>query len=691
MKKYKSLALSILTAVSAVGITSCSDFLDENLITQENQAAYTTTEGLDKLVTGMYQTLKFHYNYVWAITTTQFGTDEMAVGNDATEAAWNDYTSVLNSTNGHGVAEVWDNMYSGIASANTVIQNVPQYYDKSSKTYNTRLGEGYFIRGFNYLKLVRQYGGVPLQLVPLDKPVTEFARSSAEETLAQVISDLKSAYNLLPEKPDQVGRATKSAAAHFLAKAYLFRASEINDGWNAKSKSTDLDSVIIFGKEVIAAHPLCPDFASLWDFTAPNSANESVSEVVLAAQFSDNTTTQGRYGNQLHLYYPSVYQNMAGLARDISGGREFSRLRTTDYAMDVYDRVNDSRFWKSFITSYRCNKPDGAPRWDTIWVDKKPVWIPSTSLIDYVDSKTGRIYFKRKFTGGEEAIRYIVNNAGDDRYNDIDIQKRSSHMFIRYFKGESKSYIGAHGNNGTYVTKSRYVALSKFRDGSRISIASQFGQRDGILARSAEDYLMVAEALGRQGKYSEALPYINALRERAGYADGEVRSKNVDGGQAYKKNSYITKTGDGGAGTGYAVYSETNTYFESNNMLEGSTTASTKSSMKLSSVSDILNSKSDFYTELGCSTDAEKFLCFILNERSRELMGELLRWEDLSRTKTLEKRWKTFNDGSVSGGGTFNAGKHYLRPIPQTFLDALEKNGQGLTADEKQAVQNPGW
>lgn len=47
-------------------------------------------------------------------------------------------------------------------------------------------------------------------------------------------------------------------------------------------------------------------------------------EVVLAAQFSNDESTWGRFGNQMHLYYPSVYQDMAGTKRDISRGREFS-------------------------------------------------------------------------------------------------------------------------------------------------------------------------------------------------------------------------------------------------------------------------------------------------------------------------------------------------------------------------------
>lgn len=36
---------------------------------------------------------------------------------------------------------------------------------------------------------------------------------------------------------------------------------------------------------------------------------------------------------------------------------------------------------------------------------------------------------------------------------------------------------------------------------------------------------------------------MNKLRERAGYKAGEDRSKNVDGGQAYKNNPYCSGKG----------------------------------------------------------------------------------------------------------------------------------------------------
>ena len=206
---------------------------------------------------------------------------------------------------------------------------------------------------------------------------------------------------------------------------------------------------------------------------------------------------------------------------------------------------------------------------------------------------------------------------------------------------------------------------------------------------------MIAEAYIRKGEsyYTNAIEWMNKLRQRGGYADGEDRSKHVDGGQSYKNNSYCSGKG-GGFNAAGAIYWETNTYYESNNMEGQETTASTKNEMLLTSVNDVYNSQTDgiIYQLLNCNSNAEKMLCFLLNERTRELCGELLRWEDLARTKTLNDRWHNFNDGATRGLGECDPNTHYYRPIPQSLLDGITtSSGSPLTADETQAMQNPGY
>ena len=693
MKLNRILFAALIASITGSSITSCSEsFLDENLTTQYSTDRFKTQEGLDELVTGAYQKLKFKFNYIWGIQCYNMGVDEFTDANNVIPA-WNHYSQDLNSSENAANQPIWDNYYGLVEPANILIQNIPQYYNQSSPTYNTRLGEAHFLRAYAYFELVKQFGGVPLKLVPSTSAETYFTRNSAEEIYTQVISDFGEAYRLLPDKGESIGRINKYAAAHFLAKAHLFRASELYSDWNSNYIASDLDAVIQYGSEVVDAHPLCNDYVELWDYEQPNGANEKVSEVILAAQFSNDESTWGRYGNQMHLYYPAVYQgnDIGGCKRDISGGREFSYVSATEYTMQVFDRVNDSRFWKSFITCYGANETKSAPTWTAEDMPYAPAGV-----------KEG----DKRFSGGELGMKYIVNDPGDNRYEKYpnapaytvlkDGKMCNTYTYVRYFKGQEHSW-NINEKTGNYydiIPHKRSVALSKFRDGYRVSIASQFGTRDAIIARSADDVLMVAEAYIRKGEanYDKAVEWMNKLRERAGYKTGEDRSKNVDGGQAYKNNPYCSGKGGGHSSEG-AIYWEENTYYESNN-IEQETTASTKTTMKLNSVADVYNSTVDtpIYNELGCTSNADKMLCSLLNERTRELCGELQRWEDLARTKTLDARWHKFNDGASRGLGEFKSEKHYYRPIPQAFLDGItNSNGSALSNEEKKAMQNPGY
>ena len=109
--------------------------------------------------------------------------------------------------------------------------------------------------------------------------------------------------------------------------------------------------------------------------------------------------------------------------------------------------------------------------------------------------------------------------------------------------------------------------------------------------------------------------------------------------------------------------------------------------MAIASTSTLPAQDEYIISALGLSSAYDRMLCLVLNERSRELVGEFKRWEDLSRTQTLMKRVQTFN---LEGGPNIKP-YHSLRPIPQTFLDGVQANGKALTGAEKQAMQNPGY
>jgi len=535
-------------------------------------------------------------------------------------------------------------MYIGISSANLMLEKAVTVLPDGAKK-NTYMGEAYFLRGFNYLKLVRQYGGVPLKLQTSVSPEREFSRATAEETVKQVISDLTNAYNNLPPTAALTGKMTKDAAAHFLAKAYLFRASEINDSWNGTTKTQDLIEALKLADEVIAHHTLAPNFADLWNYTAVNGPNEKLDEIILAAQFSNDIASNGTYGNQVHLYYLSQYLNLPNMKRDIAGGREYQRLRTNYYAYNVYDKVNDSRFWKSFKTKYAVNNPAAG------------------------------------YALGDLGVLYIINSPTDTRYSAVGSLKTITdpktgkivpNVFATYAEG------GEFLNSDSY--QNRFAPLNKFIDGSRDAVGNGNGYRDGILARLADTYLTAAEICIRQKNYSKALGYINSVRNRAAYKAGENRKAYTDGGAAYNAASNPT---------GYASFGATNSYYTENSYYESNDipVAVTATDLTVSSFSALPAVDETIISTLGYTSEYDRAMCFLLNERSRELMGEFYRWEDLSRTKTLVARAKAFNKKAAPN----ITEKHNLRPFPQSYLDAIQIDGRALTAEEKTAQQNPGY
>lgn len=667
MKKFNYLLqIVVLTFGIFMGQSCKKDFLKEELKTARGNDFFKTDAGILQLAAGTYyQSFSVPVNGEWFYSATNYGTDEFRIGGDPSNSPWNNYDQTLGSiviaTNGNTAAAnfQWDALYTAIGDANLLIQNATASTSTSPLIKNTALGEGYFMRAYNYLRLVTQYGAVPLQLTPINGVVLEFTRTPEKDVYAQIIADFSKAKDLLSNTGGPA-RITKDAAAHFLAKTYLFRASEINNAWNTTFVAADLAAAVTLCDDIITRHPLASNFASLWNFTGINAANESLPEVILSAQQTNDVNTNLSTGNTQHLYFISRYDVQDQMARDLTGGRPFSRLATTYYMYRIYDLVNDSRFWKSFRTKSAINFNNVAPN-----------------------------------VKGDVGIMFVINQPGDTRFPLSKISKTTSGTnlvqdalgtgrnipttYVAYPAGRTTD--GALHTDLTTAGQS-FPSLSKHMDGSRNALNDVVGHRDFILARSAETYLIAAEAKLRlakagTGNFTDALPYINAVRARAQYASGESRSAYYDGGNTLLSASLQS------ANTTNSFFPG-NSYYESNNI---PVTTVAGGSLAVTDVNNLPVQDQYIISQLALSSTYDKMLCFLLNERSRELAGEYVRWADLSRTKTLVARAKAFNVDAAP----YVADKHQLRPIPQTFLDGIQASGLALTPAQKTAMQNPGY
>ena len=700
-------ALSMFTLL---GTTSCgNDFLKEDAGHLYSDALLEDEAGALKMAAGLYGNIRWHFGYEWAYGITLYGCDEFTNGADLTSEPWNTYDNRLNpqdctpalgaaNKNCPAVSALWDQMYYGISTANLIISKADNVTNEDSR--NKALGEAHFLRGYNYYRLFCQYGGVALETEPANGNVKKFyKRASEEETLNLIISDFEDAYKMLPtNKWRGNGTWTKYTAAHFLAKALLYRQSERCASWaSSYNKETDLNRAISLCDEVIAACPLAKDYWDLYaKWTGVDCPNEGLDEILMAAEHNEDKTTQGRFGNRTYNYFDPQFSNFSGgwvQRGQYIGGMDFQRCRPTEYTYSVFDNVNDARMWKTFKTVYGLNN-----------AAKKDADVIATNGIEA----------NQVPDLGDEGIIFILNKKSDTRFdgnpygtfgrgNDVHnfVNPRTGKWVPNAFVAFQDGKYVLNTYTGNTATSNVFCGINKTADGSRTAEKGD-AHRDVIMARTGETYLVKAEAQVRLGKYQDAINTVNVLRARGQWKDKEDRSWYTDGSMAFLKadggkadNSTAAansvKKNKNKAGkiltnteAYYATMTHTNTYYLSTGIEE--TTAA--SDLQIKSYTQLPAEDEAVLNTIGASSDYDRMLNFIFNERTRELLGEWNRWDELARTCLLVKRAKAFNPEAAPNVQD----RHMYRPIPQKFIDTLQnEDGTNLSDAEKKAWQNPGY
>lgn len=547
----------------------CDDFLTEKDVPRITADYYKTKDGVISAIDATYAYMRYGVGAECTNIFTELGNDLISGGDGALNYPTNLYNASL-SPSTTGLYGFWSNHYSAIGTINMVLDALPEssMTDAEKTAYGA---EERFFRAYFYFDLVQQFGSIPLVTEAVYEPRTDFKRSPVSDIYKRIIADLRFAEENLRETATgtEKGKATKYAAAHLLAKVYLTRGSAVND--QRGQQATDMDSAFYYAKKVIDSkkYTLLDNYSDLWDIK--NMGNK---EVVFSVQFTLDPLYNGS-GNLAHLYWASYYEDKPGMVRDQANGRPYRFHRATNKTMfELFDRKNDSRFYKSFKWVYYCNK--------------------ATSTLAL----------------GDTAIYYSLNPAKTDR--------TYKYTYIKWNKDSPNS-------NNKY-----YPPLLKYFDPLRATVNEAAGSREWVRMRLGETYLIAAEAAGRKSDYTTAAYYINEVRKRASWKEGET-----------KMAQYWIEEG-GAVGDTNSTYPE---------------------------------------IEVKASDISTDFVDFILNERGRELLGEYMRWEDLVRCEKLVEYVKKYNPDGAPNIKDY----HKLRPIPQTHIDRL--NPKGTNEEE----QNPGY
>lgn len=588
MKAIKFLSIIILSIV----LVSCSDWLSEDGAPKLTYDYYQTAEGVDAAVIATYSYLRWGCGNERYDVLTEQGTDLFIAGSDGNyKASFNMYGTQLNP-DVDILTGLWENHYKGIGSANIAMENILNS-ELSEADKKQSYAEVQFIRAFLYFDLVQQFGRIPLVTEGSLEVRTDFKRASIADVYKQIITDLRSCVENLSPTTDEKGRATSYAAAHLLAKVYLTRGSAVTD--QRGQQPTDMDSTLYYAKQVIEseAYQLQEDFADLWDIN-----NMGNSEVIFAVQFTNNSIFNGE-GNTFHLYWLPVYDTEAGMLRDINYGRPYKRYRPSEKTLfQLFDRKNDSRFYKSFRWVFLSNNEATIPVWEPLEDNGTIYFTP--------DPAKGQIAGQPKFAVGDTAIYYTIEKTGFGAQS-LEMKKLCAEKSYTYYPYERQDL-------------QHYPNLIKHMAPNRPSVSERASSREWVRMRLGETYLIAAEAAGRNGDYDLAAQYLNVIRERAAWHEGEEKAP-----QYY--------TIEGGQNDTHSTFDE------------------------IKVTADQLQSTN--------------FVEFMLDERGRELLGEICRWEDLVRTEKFYEWVKRFNP-DATGLKEY----HKLRPIPQTHIDRLNPVGE---------------
>ncbi len=477
----------LLLVIFMVGVTfqSCEDYLEEDLVTDVSAASYYTTPGgFEDAVEATYAAMKSFFGVERGFTMTSFGTDIYTNGADGGHKEINFYNGELNPSQPY-MRDTWRDFYRGINQANAVINRAQTLEGLDQETINLRIAEVRFLRGFYYFTLARTYGDLHLTLEETEGVEIEANRTPQSEIYAQaIIPDLEFAIANLPDSQDDFGRATKPAAEYLLGLVYLTRSYQSFGNQQADaSQAETLFSNVINNYDFA----LLDNFGDLWEL-----GNEEHSEIVFSMQNAKSQVDTGLDGNghRGHLYFLMEYDKLPGMTRDTENGRPWKRFRPTDYFYGLWEngeRDIDCRYDKTFKHAWLSNSEGNIP----------------------TDASGNPL-----FTVGDTAV--FIPGPGLDKDWPQTRQEATRYMVIT--KDE--------------FTEKLYPSMNKWIDPTRPNRQHVQGQRDYILMRLGDAYLLRAEARLQLGDTPGATEDINVIRRRAAWpgqeAAMEVTADQVD-------------------------------------------------------------------------------------------------------------------------------------------------------------------
>ncbi|HBL75060.1 MAG: starch-binding protein [Bacteroidetes bacterium GWF2_42_66] len=250
MKKISSkiLIISVLAGLTLFPVSCTEDLLEQQPTTEMGASAFWQTEAdATTALYGLYSSVRplFDRDYYF----DGQGEYVRTRGNSTTSGnlqKGDAYNGGNYNPSGYGSAfdKYFRYLYGGVNNANYVIENVEKMLPSASATslsgLETIIGEARLLRGMVYFRLISMWGDVPYigHVINSNSEVENIERMPVSMIKDSIMADFTYAFEKLPLKASQIGRASKPAALAFRGKLQLYWASWNKFGWTELSTFT---------------------------------------------------------------------------------------------------------------------------------------------------------------------------------------------------------------------------------------------------------------------------------------------------------------------------------------------------------------------------------------------------------------------------------------------------------------------
>jgi hypothetical protein len=271
-----------LCMAAAAGITSCSDFLNqESKIALTEEQVFSDINNVVPLVDGLYtvyRDLRAGRNGLMinlGLDETQQGAFQLSSEKD--QSGLDKYNGLLAPTSPQ-VAQIWAKRWPLVVSAAKVVDVLGKI--EQTEASQALLGQASFFRALGMFELSMFFGEIPIIDISRSGELGT-GRQPLSDVWSYIINDFKTAAQTLPPTQSDPKRTTSGAAWAMLGKAYMCAPDET--GLRSYDEAKKCFEEVMKGR-----YSLVPNFATLFNNDLnPDVWQQNTSEAIFELQFTN--------------------------------------------------------------------------------------------------------------------------------------------------------------------------------------------------------------------------------------------------------------------------------------------------------------------------------------------------------------------------------------------------------------------